>query len=142
MYHPSRPVADSISRRPHRDAAGLFFLRIVRMMAIGGIDDAGAANALFSQYGGKYRRPLVLVRALMLELSRASNRRIKLAPPCCNRITHDEALMLRALARPEQAFPACHTDACELLDSDQALAAATCFQAVSACFADLGTPLS
>lgn len=115
-------------------------LRTMRLMAIGGINDATAAAFLFGHFGRAYRRPLVLMRALMLELARTSNRRIVLAPPCCGRITRDESVVLRALARTESEFAACHADACLLLERDTALGAATCFQAVSTCFADLGAP--
>jgi hypothetical protein len=126
----------------HNGPAGLFFLRIVRMMAVGGVNDARAASLLLSQFGANYRRPLVLIRAMMLELSRASRRKILLAPPCCGRITADEALMLSALERSDAEFALCHADALKLLDRDIAIGPATCFQAVSHCFADLGAPIS
>lgn len=125
--------------KPHEPARRLL-LRTVRSMTIGGINDANAAALLLGRFGRAYRRPLVLTRALVLELARTSNRRITLAPPCCSRITRDEAVMLRALARPESEFAACHQDVCRLLGRNDALAATTCFQAVASCFADLGAP--
>lgn len=121
---------------------GLFVLRVMRSMAIGGVNDARAAAMLLNQFGRNYRRPLILLRALMMEMSRVSNRRIRLAPPCCGRITRDEGIILSALGRHESAFTHCHDDACLLLDRDDALGTATCFQAVSACFADLGAPFN
>lgn len=127
-------------RDSRNESAGYFFLRIVRHMAIGGINDARAAAMLFGQFGRNHRRPLILIRALMLELARVSNRHIMVAPPCCGRITRDEALMLGALGRDETQFVACHDDIRTLTDCDAALGAATCFQAVSACFADMGAP--
>lgn len=119
----------------------LLFLRAARLMAGGGVNDAHAASLMLGWFGQGYRRPLVLMRALLLEMSRVSNRQIQLAPPCCGRITRDEALILRALGREETEFRACHADANELLETDGALGAATCFQAVSACFEDMGAPL-
>ncbi|MPT46923.1 MAG: hypothetical protein E2598_00695 [Sphingobium sp.] len=110
-------------------------------MAIGGANDARATSIIMGWFGRNYRRPLILMRALMLELARASHRSIQLAPPCSTRITRDEATMLRALGREESQINACHRDACALLATDTALGAATCFQAVSNCFEDLGTPL-
>ena len=136
---PQRDI--STVRRDHAPT-GLFLLRVVRLMAISGVDDARAASLLLSQFGANYRRPLVLMRAMMLELSRASNRKIVLAPPCCGRITGDEALMLSALGRSDAEFALCHADASKLLDRDVAIGPATCFQAVSQCFADLGAPIS
>ena len=123
------------------DASRLLFVKTARLMAIGGVNDASAAALMLGWFGRAYRRPLVLVRALMLELARVSERRILVAPPCCGRLTRDEAVMLRALGREEWQIDRSHDDACELLATDNALGAATCFQAVSACFSDLGAPL-
>ena len=152
MFHASRLRRSPQTPATHRADTGLqdwapqqpthlFFLRIIRLMAICGVNDARAASMLMGQFGRNHRRPLVLMRAMMLELSRVSNRQIKLAPPCCGRMTRDEALILTALGRPEAEFAACHGDACTLLDREDALGATTCLQAVSACFADLGAPL-
>lgn len=123
------------------DAARQLFLKTARLMAIGGVNDARAAALLLGWFGRNHRRPLVLMRALMLELSRVSQRRIQLAPPCSTRMTRDEAVMLRALGREEWQIERSHADACELLATDNALGAATCFQAVSTCFSDLGSPV-
>lgn len=123
------------------EASRMIFLKAARLMAIGGVNDAGAAALMLGWFGRTYRRPLVLMRALMLELSRVSQRRIELAPPCSGRLTRDEAAMLRAMGREEWQIDRSHDDACELLATDNALGAAICFQAVSTCFADLGSPL-
>lgn len=142
----SRPATDlprpyAAVASPHGpEAHRRLVLRTMRLMAIGGINDATAAAFLFGHFGRAYRRPLVLMRALMLELGRTSNRRIALAPPCCGRITRDEAMILRAFSRTEGEFVACHEDARHLLGRCDALGAATCFQAVASCFADLGAP--
>lgn len=135
-------VHDTAIAPDRQHATRLFLLRVVRLMAIGGINDARGASMLINQFGRSYRRPLVLLRAMMLELARSSHRQIKLAPPCCGRFTRDEATLLCALSRAESAFAQCHDDACLLLDRDDALGAATCFQAVSTCFTDLGAPLA
>lgn len=116
------------------------FLTIARRMAIFGIDDAQCVSTLLTHFGRNYRRPLVLMRALMLEIARTSQRKIMLAPPCCGRITGDEGIMLHALQRDETETLVCHADASKLLGRDDALGATTCFQAVSQAFADLGHP--
>ncbi len=123
------------------DAPRLLFLKTARLMAIGGANDARATSIMIGWFGRNYRRPLVLMRAMMLEMARISQRRIQLAPPCTNRLTRDEALMLRALSRPESQIDSCHEDACTLLAVDNALGTATCLQAVANCFEDLGAPL-
>lgn len=151
MFHPrnaspatTKPAPDAHAQNlhPNPEPIHIFFLRVVRLMAIGGVNDARAASMLFNQYGRNHRRLLILMRAMMLELAHTSHRQIKLAPPCCRRISRDEAYILSALGRREAAFAACHQDACALLGRDDALGAATCFQAVANCLADLGSPMS
>lgn len=118
-----------------------FLLSIIRRMALFGIDDAQAMMLLFNSFGQNHRRPLILLRAMMLELSRASHRKILLAPPCCGRMTRDEALILKALGRGPADLSGRHADACALLAREDAIGPATCFDAVAQCFADLGYPL-
>lgn len=143
---PLSPAREAVACPPSNatraDEARLLFLRAARLMAVGGVNDARAAALMLGWFGRNYRRPLVLMRAMMLELARVSQRRIQLGPPCCTRMTRDEALMLRALGREERQIGDVHDDACELLALDNALGAATCFQAVATCFADLGAPFS
>ena len=118
------------------------FLFAMRRMAAAGVKDAHAANALLGHFGKNYRRPLVLMRAMMLELARASQRRIQVAPCCCTRLTPDEAMLMEAIgdALPRPRFA--HRQLSALLDSADALGALTCAQAVAQCFTDLGRPLS
>ena len=113
----------------------------MRRMASAGVNDAHAANAMLGAFGRSYRRPLVLMRAMMLELARASSRRIMVAPCCCARITPDEARMMEAtglaLRDPNQAYD----QVSALLGNDHALGALTCLQAVAQAHSDLGRPL-
>ncbi|BBF70712.1 DUF6628 family protein [Sphingomonas bisphenolicum] len=117
------------------------FLFVMRRMATAGVNDAHAANAMLGAFGRSYRRPLVLMRAMMLELARASSRKILVAPCCCARMTADEALMMQAtgdaLRDPNAAFG----QVSALLGNDHALGALTCLQAVAQAHNDLGRPL-
>jgi hypothetical protein len=70
----------------------------VRRMAAHGVRDAYAANLLFSNFGINFRRPLVLLRAFMIELSQTSKRTITIAPCCALRMTLDEGRIVTALA--------------------------------------------
>lgn len=70
----------------------------VRRMAAHGVRDAYAANLLFSSFGIHFRRPLVLLRAFMIELSQTSKRTITIAPCCALRMTEDEGRIVSALA--------------------------------------------
>lgn len=117
------------------------FLYVMRRMAVAGVNDAHAANALLGAFGKSYRRPLVLMRALMLELARASTRKILVAPCCCARMTADEGLVMQAvgdaLRDPRGAFDQVGA----LIGNDDALGALTCLQAVAQAHRDLGRPL-
>lgn len=79
----------------------------MRRMATHGIRDAHAAMLMLDLFGGRFRRPLVLLRAFMLEFARASQRSIKIAPCCSLRMTTDEGQLIEALRlasrEPERA---------------------------------------
>ncbi|QGP80793.1 DUF6628 family protein [Sphingobium sp. CAP-1] len=117
------------------------FLFVMRRMATAGVNDAHAANAMLGAFGRSYRRPLVLMRAMMLELARASSRKILVAPCCCARMTADEGLMMQATGEALRDPNAAYDRVSELLGNDHALGALTCLQAVAQAHADLGRPL-
>jgi hypothetical protein len=123
------------------DGGNRLFLFALRRMASAGVNDAHAANALLGSFGKSYRRPLVLMRAMMLEMARASGRKIMVAPCCCSRMTADEALLMQAVAEGLHAPQAAYDRLSLLLASDTALGALTCLQAVAQSFADLGRPM-
>src|SRR3546814_8985449 len=68
------------------------FLYVMRRMATAGVNDAHAANAMLGAFGRSYRRPLVLMRAMMLEMARTSSRKILIAPCCCRSEEHTSEL--------------------------------------------------
>ncbi|WEK47449.1 MAG: hypothetical protein P0Y56_03935 [Candidatus Andeanibacterium colombiense] len=79
------------------DRAGRMVLVAMRRMAAHGIRDAHAAMVMLDLFGARFRRPLVLLRAFMVEFARASQRSIKVAPCCSLRMTEDEGKLLDAL---------------------------------------------
>jgi len=114
----------------------------VRRMAAGGIADAHAAHAIFTGFGLGYRRPLILLRALMAEVSRVSAVQLKVAHCCCARMTRDEAMLLDLIAeapsRPDQVHAALR----DLLHVHSCLGVVSSAEAVANAFADLGMPLA
>lgn len=78
-------------------------LRCLRRMAAHGVRDAQAALWMFEGFGLQFRRPLVLLRAFVIELAQVSLRRIQLAPCCAMRLTVDEGRILAVLADPATA---------------------------------------
>lgn len=129
---------------PHAAPASPYrrlLLFAIRRMAVGGIADAHTAHAIFTGFGLGYRRPLVLLRALMTELSRVSTATLTVAPYCCLRMTRDEAMLLDLIAeaptRPEQV----HSALSGLLHVRSCLGALSSAEAVASAFNDLGMPL-
>lgn len=79
------------------DRTGRLVLVAMRRMAAHGIRDAHAAWLMLDLFGARFRRPLVLLRAFMLEFAQASHRSIRIAPCCSLRMTQDEGLLIDAL---------------------------------------------
>lgn len=79
------------------DGTERIVLIAMRRMAAHGIRDASAAWLMLDRFGARFRRPLVLLRAFMLELAQSSQRAIKIAPCCAMRMTGDEGLILEVL---------------------------------------------
>lgn len=113
----------------------------IRRMAEGGLNDAFAANALLSLFGSRVRRPLLLLRALMAEMARASRNQIIVAPCCCRRMTAAEAELLTVITLSVDRPRFVHARLCTMLGVDHAFGALSSAQAVAQAFADLGRPL-
>ena len=94
-----------------------------------------------ASFGLAYRRPLILLRALMVELSRVSVCKIRVAPCCCPRMTAAEATMLVAVSHGIEDPHDAHDMLCDMLGVDNCLGVLSSAQALSQAFADLGRPL-
>lgn len=140
-----RPIQPAVATLLPHDSPTSPYLRLllfgIRRMAAGGIGDAHASHAIFTGFGLAYRRPLILLRALMAELARVSAAQIRLAPCCCPRMTHDEAALLDLIARAPAQPQSAHRALARLLRVHSCLGALTSAQAVATAFADLGMPL-
>lgn len=137
-------AADFSTMLPHpipTDDRARLLLFAIRRMAAGGLADAHAAAAFLGAFGKSYRRPLVLLRALMAEMARAAANPIIVAPCCCPRMTDGESTLLTAIATSEADPRGARRRLGALLPSSQSLGALSSAQAVSRAFADLGRPL-
>ncbi|WP_185208942.1 DUF6628 family protein [Sphingomonas sp. NBWT7] len=113
----------------------------IRRMGGHGLADARAAHALFTAFGEGFRRPLMLIRALMADMAGAAANPIAIAPCCCPRVTHAEAALLTVLSRVETAPETARFllgDMLSLRRVDGVLASAA---AVAVAFADEGRPI-
>ena len=129
---------------PHAAPANPYrrlLLFAIRRMAAGGVADAHAAHAIFTGFGLGYRRPLVLLRALMAELSRVSSAKLTVAPCCCPRMTCDEAILVDIISEATSRPDAAHEALNGLLHVRTCLGVLTSAQAVATAFQDLGMPL-
>lgn len=125
---------------PPLDEAGRIVLFVMRRMAATGLDDAHAQHLLFSRLGLSYRRPLILLRALMLELSRCATQAIQVAPCCCPRMTAGEAMLLDAIRHAREPRQA-HALLGDVVGTNDCLGALTTAQAVHEALLDVGLPL-
>ena len=123
---------------PHAGARLLLFG--VRQMGMHGLGDACAAHAFVIAFGKGFRRPLVLLRALMRDMATVSERAIPIAPWCCPRMTRSEATLLAVLgtvhSRPETAGLLL-ADMLGVRDASGTLMTAS---ALATAFADMGLP--
>lgn len=113
----------------------------IRRMGAHGLADARAAHALFTAFGQDFRRPLVLLRALMADLATTAAGQIAIAPCCCARATTAELALLTVLARIETAPATAHLLMADLLGTRTADGPLTAAAAVTAAFADSGRPI-
>ncbi|MCW3847747.1 hypothetical protein OF829_10890 [Sphingomonas sp. LB-2] len=138
---PVSPLTESLPALQPDDAGARLLLFGVRQMGMHGLNDACAANAFVTAFGKGFQRPLVLLRALMADMARASAGPITIAPWCCPRMTGSEATLLAVLGRvrenPETAGLLLR-DLLGVRDAGSVLATA---HALSNAFADLGLPL-
>jgi hypothetical protein len=117
------------------------FLQAVRRMGVGGLNDAHAANMMIGAFGMSFRRPLVLVRALMAELARASTCSIMIAPSCCCRMTLGESMLVQAVSIAQDDPHEAHGVLRRLCMIDQGIGILSSAQAVALAFGDLGRPI-
>lgn len=116
-------------------------LYAIRRMAQGGLNDAFAANAMLSLFGVRSRRPTVLLRALMAEMARTSQRQIIVAPCCCGMMTAAETEVMLVITASQDRSRFAHARVSNLLGVDHALGVLSSAQALAQAFHDLGRPL-
>lgn len=123
------------------DPAQRLLLFAFRQMGAHGLDDACAAHAFVTAFGKDFRRPLLLLRTLMLELSNAAARPIQIAPWCCARMTPCEGALLAVLGRTLEDDATAHLLLADMLGIRDAHGPLATVTALSIAFADLGMPL-
>lgn len=123
--------------RPER-----LLLYAIRRMAIHGLRDAHAANAMMGEFGLNHREPLLILRGFLSELARVSLQHVTIAPCCCLRMTQDEARLLSVIAKAnaDPAWARYHLE--RLTGGAEALSPLSAAMALNDTFAELGNPLA
>jgi hypothetical protein len=123
------------------DAGARLLLFGIRQMGAHGLHDACTAHAFVTAFGKGFQRPLVLLRALMAEMSAASAGPIQIAPWCCPRMTGPEATLLEVIGgirtHPARALMLL----ADLLGIRDATSIGFTAHALANAFADLALPL-
>lgn len=145
MSVPPSSVTERLSVLPHTLPAcenARLVLFAIRRMGANGLADARAAHAMFTAFGERFRRPLMLVRALMADLATSAAGPISITHCCCPRMTHAERALMHVLARVELYPDNARVLLADLLGIrrvDGILASAA---VVAAAFADEGRPIT
>lgn len=114
----------------------------LRRMGSHGLHDANAALLVFERFGIRFQKPLVLLRAYVMELARASQRQIMLAPCCAGRMTLDEGRMLAVLAMVQTTPAGARHHLRQLCDGEAIDAAYSVALVLADTLAGLGQPIA
>ena len=137
-------MTETMTLPPHALPAGAgarIALFAIRRMGAHGLADARAAHVIFTTFGQRFRRPLILTRTLMAELASTAEGTIAIAPCCCPRMTPAEQILLAVLARVHDAPEAAQLLMADLLGVRRVESVLMAAAAMSAAFADEGRPI-
>lgn len=134
-------LGQALPRLQPDDPGARLLLFGIRQMGAGGLTDAAGAHAFITAFGRDFRRPLILLRSLMAEMSTASAGPIQIAPWCCARMTAAESMVIEIIARAPHNSARAHLLLADLLGVRQADGILATAHALANAFADLGLPL-
>ena len=136
-----RPAESCLPLPLPADATQRLVLLAIRRMGAHGIRDAQVSAQFLGEFGLHFRKPLVLLRAFMVDVAQACRGRIRLAPCCAARMTLDEARLVGVLAAAG-GNPACAARHLrELCGGPDVGAPLSTARAFNDCLAELGRPL-
>lgn len=130
-----------LPRLQPEDAGSRLLLFGVRQIGAGGLQDAATAHAFVTAFGQGFRRPLLLLRTLMAEMSVAASGPIQIAPWCCGRMTPNEGALLDLLALAGTDPARARILLADLLGARQVDGILATAAALAGSFADMGLPL-
>lgn len=139
--HVTQSLAHNLPHLTPDDDTRRLILFAMRQMGARGLDDAATAHAFMSHFGRDFRRPLTLMRTLMLEMSRGASGPIAIAPWCCRRMTAQEATLLAVIERAASNPCAAGLLLADLMGKRDSGAALPAAQALAFALEDCGRPL-
>ena len=139
----SIPTIAALLPHPLPEApAARILLYAFRRMAANGLHDAQAAQAMLGAFGSRFQRPLIVLRALVADLSANAGGSICIAPCCCCRMTASESVLIDALARAECQPEVAHLLLADLASVRHAEGLFTTALLVAGAWADMGHPIT
>ncbi len=145
-YSSPRPLTaetlgSALPRIQPEDPATRLLLFGIRQLGAHGLGDAATAHAFVTAFGTGFRRPLLLLRTLMAEMSAASAGPIQIAPWCCARMTASEGALLDLIALVERDSERARFLLSDLLGIRRVDGVLATAQALATAFADAGMPV-
>lgn len=131
----------ALPRIQPEEAGARLILFGIRQIGAGGLHDAATAHAFVTAFGKGFRRPLLLLRTMMAEMSVAASGPIQIAPWCFPRMTPAEGTLLDILALSHSNPLRCRLLLADLLGARQVDAILATATALATSFADMGLPL-
>lgn len=125
---------------PEDPAVRLIVFALRRMGAFG-LADATASHAFMTAFGKDFRRPLVLQRAWVADLSAVATQSIQIAPWCCPRLTASEGVLVDVLHRTAGDPAGAALLLGDLLGTRDPGRPLSAGAALAGAFADLGLPI-
>ncbi|MCA1197520.1 hypothetical protein K9B35_06050 [Sphingomonas sp. R647] len=147
MRHtPARPLTaeslgNALPRVQPEDPAARLLLFGIRQLGAHGLNDAATAHAFITAFGKEFRRPLLLLRTLMAEMSAASSGPIQIAPWCCARMTASEGALIEVVANVERDSERARLLLGDLLGIRRVDGMLATAHALANAFADSGMPV-
>lgn len=137
----TRVLANALPAIQPHDPAQRLLLFAIRQMGAHGLQEASVAQAMLTAFGKDFRRPLVLMRTFMFDMSKAATTPIQIAPWCCCRMTPGEATLIELLGRVEREPEVAAMLLADLIGVRDAEAVVVTAHLVASAFRDLGLPL-
>ncbi|KTF69236.1 hypothetical protein ACNFJ7_03730 [Sphingomonas sp. HT-1] len=113
----------------------------IRQTGANGLNDASTAHAFVVAFGKAFRRPLLLLRTLMQEMSAMAAGPVQIGPWCCPRMTTSEACLIAALAKVRTNPAAAALLLADVIGVRDARGLLPTAHALAESFADLALPL-